>query len=170
MKTYQDQLQIVHSFHEMGETIAAAQFLIEEYGLTHPNFKGFELREKAKPDFILMTTEGPLAGPQIIRIPENTFEFHLPLMLNLLLHEMIHVSQKTPQNSVADKNEREWQAYFEMIFHYQFPHVPILGDTHKRFFANKALEYYTRMGKGSLLQEKYAIQKREIDQLLIDLK
>jgi hypothetical protein len=28
------------------ETIAAAQFLIREYGLTHPNFKGFELREK----------------------------------------------------------------------------------------------------------------------------
>ena len=104
MKTYQDQLQIVHSFHEMGETVAAAQFLIEEYGLKHPNFKGFELREKAKPNFILMTTEGPLSGPQIIRIPENTFEFHLPLMLNLLLHEMIHVSQKTAQNCIADKN------------------------------------------------------------------
>jgi hypothetical protein len=45
MKTYQDQLQIVNSFHEMGETIAAAEFLIEEYGLAHQTLR-FELREK----------------------------------------------------------------------------------------------------------------------------
>jgi hypothetical protein len=32
-ETYQDQLQIVNSFHEMGETIAAAQFLIENTAL-----------------------------------------------------------------------------------------------------------------------------------------
>jgi hypothetical protein len=44
MKSYTEHLQIVNTF-ELGETIAAAQFLIEN-GLTHPNFKGFELREK----------------------------------------------------------------------------------------------------------------------------
>jgi hypothetical protein len=37
-----------------------------------------------KPEFILMTTEGALGEPQIIRIPDNTFEYPLPLMLNLL--------------------------------------------------------------------------------------
>ncbi|RKS94696.1 hypothetical protein BC952_0319 [Flavobacterium limicola] len=166
MKTYQDQLQIVHSYHEIGETIAAAQFLIEKYSLTHPNFKGFELREKAKPNFILMTTEGPLAGPQIIRIPENTFEYPLHLMLNLLMHEMIHVSQKTKENLIEDKNEREWQAYYEMLFHKKFPQIPELPDFHKRFFAKKALEYFNRMGEGSELQSKYANQKLETDNLL----
>lgn len=170
MKTYQDQLQIVNSFHEMGETIAAAQFLMEEYGLTHPNFKGFELREKAKPEFILMTTEGALGEPQIIRIPENTFEYPLHLMLNLLLHEMIHVAQKTSENTILDKNEREWQAYYEMLFHEQYPQIPELSHFHKRFFANKALEYYNRMGEGSPLQIKYGTQKQKVDTLLQELQ
>ncbi len=169
MKSYQDQLQIVNSFHEMGETIAAAQFLIAEYGLKHSNFKGFELREKANPEFILMTTEGALGQPQIIRIPENTFEYPLYLMLNLLLHEMIHVAQKMPENTIHDKNEREWQAYYEMLFHVQYPQVPELSLFHKRFFANKAIEYYNRMGKGTLLQIKYGNQKQKVDQLLLDL-
>ena len=169
MKSYTEHLQIVNTFHELGETIAAANFLIEEYGLTHPNFKGFELREKAKPEFILMTTEGVLGEPQIIRIPENTFEFPLPLMLNLLMHEMIHVGQKNKDNVIEDKNEREWQAYYEMLFHTQFPQIPELSDFHKRFFANKALEYYNRMGESTLLQIKYANQKQKVDLLLLDV-
>lgn len=166
MKSFSEHLQIVNTFHELGETITAAQFLIEEYGLENPNFKGFELREKAKPEFILMTTEGALGEPQIIRIPENTFEYPLPLMLNLLMHEMIHVSQKTKENWIEDKNEREWQAYYEMLFHKKFPQIPELSDFHKRFFAKKALEYYSRMGEGSELQLKYANQKLETDNLL----
>lgn len=169
MKSYQDQLQIVNTFHELGETIAASQFLLQEYNLTHPNFRGFELREKAKPDFILMTTEGILGEPQIIRIPENTFEFPLALMLNLLAHEMVHVSQKTSENTIHDKNEREWQAYYEMLFHIQFPQIPELSDFHKRFFANKAIEYYNRMGESSALQTKYDTQKQQVDLLLLDL-
>ena len=169
MKSYTEHLQIVNTFHELGETIAAAQFLIEQYGLTHQNFKGFDLREKAKPEFILMTTEGALGEPQIIRIPENTFEYPLHLMLNLLLHEMIHVAQKTPENTIHDKNEREWQAYYEMLFHEKYPQVPELSQFHKRFFANKALEYYNRMGESTLLQIKYANQKQKIDLLLLDV-
>ena len=54
MKSFQSVLEIVNSYHELGETIAAAQFLIQEYGLDHSNFKGFELREKAKPEFFLL--------------------------------------------------------------------------------------------------------------------
>ena len=61
MKSYQDILLTVNSFHELGQTALAGEFLVQEYGLTHENFKGFELREIAKPDFILMTTEGVLA-------------------------------------------------------------------------------------------------------------
>lgn len=166
MKSYTDQIQIVNNFHELGETIEAARFLIQEYGIDNPNFKGFELREKANPNFVLMTTEGVLGEPQIIRIPENTFEFSLELMLNLLAHEMIHVGQKTKENLVEDKNEREWQAYYEMLFHKIFPQIPEVSNFHKKFFANKALEYYNRMDKDGLLQSKYASQKVEIDNLL----
>jgi len=169
MKLYPEHLQIVYTFHELGETIAAAQFLIQEYGLENPNFKGFELREKAKPEFILMTTEGALGEPQIIRIPENTFKYPLHLMLNLLLHEMINVAQKMPKNTIHDKNEREWQAYYEMLFHEQHPQVPELYQFHKHFFANKALEYYKRMGEGTLLEIKYENQKQKVDQLLLDV-
>jgi hypothetical protein len=46
----------------MGETIAAAQFLIEEYGLTH--FR-FETQRKPSQNFILMTTEGALGEPKL---------------------------------------------------------------------------------------------------------
>ena len=63
MKSCPEHLQIVNTFHELGETIAAGQFLIKEYGLENLNFKGFELREKAQPEFILMTTEGLLGEP-----------------------------------------------------------------------------------------------------------
>ena len=63
MKSYPEHLQIVNTFHFPRESIAAAQFLIQEYDLENPNFKGFELREKAKPKFILMKTEGAFGKP-----------------------------------------------------------------------------------------------------------
>lgn len=159
----------IDALHKEGATIAAAHFLLHEYGLENPNFKGFELREKARPDFILMTTEGSFGEPQLIRIPENTFEFPLVLMLNLLAHEMVHVQQKTKENTVTDKNEREWQAYYEMLFHILFPQIPELSPFHKKFFARKALEYYNRMGENSTLQLKYSKQKNEVEQLLAAL-
>ena len=73
MKRYAEIIQKIEPYHELGETIQAAEFLIEEYGIKHPNLKGFELREKAKPDYIMMTAEGNFGEKQIIRIPENTF-------------------------------------------------------------------------------------------------
>lgn len=170
MKSYPEILQVVNSYFEIGETIEAALFLVKEYGLENPNFKGFELREAAKPEFILMTTEGEFNKPQIIRIPENTFEFSLDLMLNLLAHEMVHVNQKTQENKIEDKNEREWQAYYEMLFHKIFPLIPELPNFQKKFFANKAIEYYNRMGENSDLQKKYMSQKQQVDTLLLDLK
>lgn len=169
MKPFQDQLQIINNFHELGETIQAANFLIQEYGLEHPNFKGFELREKANPQFILMTTEGILGKPQIIRIPENTFEYSLELMLNLLAHEMVHVSQKSQENFIEDKNEREWQAYYEMLFHKIYPQIPNVSVFHRKFFANKALDYYNRMGENTELQAKYANQKQDVEDLITSL-
>ena len=156
----------IKKFHDLEMTIEAAEFLIKNYELEHPNFKGFELREKAEPSFILFTTEGVFGKPQIIRIPENTFEFPLVLNLNLLAHEMLHVKQKDKISIVEDKNEREWQAYYENLFHKEFPLIPELTDFHKKAFANKALEYYNRMGENSELQLKYKEQKIEVEQLV----
>ena len=170
MKPYSEIIQKIETYHELGETIQAAEFLIEEYGIKHPNLKGFELREKAKPDYILMTAEGNFGEKQIIRIPENTFQFELILMLNLIAHEMIHVEQKSHLNKFPDRNEREWQAYYEMLFHKVYPQVPNASTFHRKFFTNKAFEYYNRMEKDGELQQKYASQKAEIEQLLKELK
>ena len=159
MKSYSEILQNIQSYHELGETIAAANYVLEAYNLHHPNFAGFELREKAEPKFILMTTEGEFGKPQIIRIPENTFEFEFTLMLNLIAHEMIHVAQKVIGNFVEDRNEREWQAYYEMLFHKTYPQIPDAPKHQRKFFAEKALDYYRKMGEDSTLQEKYAKQK-----------
>ena len=169
MKPYSEILQITNSYHELGETIQAANFVIEEYSIKHPNFEGFELREKAKPDYILMTTEGIFGQSQIIRIPENTFEFEFVLMLNLIAHEMVHVGQKVSGQFVDDRNEREWQAYYEMLFHEIFPQIPDVAKHQQLFFANKALSYYTKMGENSDLQIKYAVQKQEVDTFVTSL-
>ncbi|GGC82647.1 hypothetical protein GCM10011508_07500 [Flavobacterium lutivivi] len=170
MKPYPEILEKIETFHELGETIQAAQFVLKEFGLENPNLKGFELREKAKPDYILMTTEGEIGNPQIIRIPENTFEFEFILMLNLIAHEMVHVIQKSSKDCPQDRNEREWQAYYEMLFHKIFPQIPDAKPHQRKFFANKALEYYNRMEKDGELQKKYASQKAEIETLISGLK
>lgn len=169
MKPLDEILQTVQTYHELGETIACANYVIEAFGIKHPNFGCFELREKAKPNFIFMTTEGKFGKPQVIRIPENTFEFEFKLMLNLIAHEMIHVAQKAPETLVRDKNEREWQAYYEMLFHKVYPQIPSPADNKQLFFAGKAQEYYKRMGEGSALQEKYAEQKKEVEDFVASL-
>lgn len=169
MKPYSEILQTIQTYHELGETIAAANFVIEAYGIKHPNFGEFQLREKAEAKYILMTTEGTFGLPQVIRIPENTFEFEFILMLNLIAHEMIHVSQKATGNFIEDRNEREWQAYYEMLFHKTYPQVPDVPKHQQIFFANKALDYYNKMGESSVLQEKYAIQKKEVEDFVDSL-
>lgn len=169
MKSYAEILQNIQLNHEIGETIQAANYVVEEYNLKHDNFKGFEVREKATANFILMTTEGVFGEKQIIRIPENTFEFEFVLMLNLLVHEMVHVGQKQTDNFVLDKNEREWQAYYEMLFHKIYTQIPELPNHQKVFFAKKGLEYYHKMGDESDLQKKYAVQKIEVETLLNSL-
>ena len=166
MKSKSEIVQILQSYHELGQTEAAALFLLEEFDIKHPNFKGIEFREKAEPNFILFTAEGEIGDSQIIRIPENAFEFPFELVINLLAHEMVHVIQKSAEYKIQDRNEREWQAYYEMLFHTNFPLIPEASDFHKKHFATKGLEYYNRMGEESDLQLKYAIQKREVEKLL----
>lgn len=170
MKTFEEIKLKIADFHKNGQIINALFWLLKIYKLQNKNLKGFKFREIAKPNFILLTTEGTFGQQQIIRIPENIFEFPLELMLTLLAHEMVHVGQKSTKPYVIDKNEREWQAYYEMNFHNLFPNLPECTTFHKKFFATKGLEYYSRMGENSELQLKYAHQKKEVEELLKSLK
>lgn len=166
MKKKEEIVQLLHSYHELGQTVEAALFLIDEFDLNQENFAGILLREKADPSSILFTAEGEIGSPIYVRIPENTFEFQFELMINLLAHEMVHVIQKSKLYSIQVREEREWQAYYEMCFHKIFPKVPNASKKHRIFFATKALEYYNRMPKDGELQKKYANQKIEIENFI----
>ena len=85
----------------------------------------------------------------------------------MVAHEMLHVRQKDPNSLVEDKNEREFQAYYEMLFHEIFPQVPKLSPFYIKQFGEKALEYYRRMGEGSDLQQKYTEQKNEVEEFIL---
>lgn len=162
-----DQINLhLNAYKEHNQIIDAAEFLLYSFGLEHENFAGFGFREELSPDSLLLTAEGVLGQPQKVMIPKNLFDFDLNLVLNVLAHEMLHVRQKAPGNVIEDKNEREFQAYYEMIFHKVFPQIPEISDFHKKAFGNKALEYYRRMGEGSELQTKYAAQKSEVEQII----
>ena len=147
----------------------AANFVISSFGLEHENFAGFGFRPELEPNKMLLTAEGALGERQMVMIPKNIFDFDLNLVVNMLAHEILHVRQKAPENLVEDKNEREFQAYYEMLFHKVFPQVPEVSDFHKKFFGEKALEYYRRMGENSELQVKYAKEKIEVGDLIAQI-
>lgn len=147
----------------------AAHFLIKTFGLENENLAGFGFRPELEPNKMLLTTEGALGEKQMVMIPRNLFDFDLNLVTNMVAHEMLHVRQKAPETLVEDKNEREFQAYYEMLFHKEFPLVPNVSDFHKKFFGEKALEYYKRMGENSELQNKYLDQKIEVESLINSL-
>lgn len=165
-----DQISLhLNAYKEHNQIIDAAQFLISSFGLEHQNFAGFGFREELSTDSVLLTAEGVLGEPQKVMIPKNLFDFDLNLVLNLIAHEMLHVRQKASGNVIEDRNEREFQAYCEMIFHTVFPQIPDVSDDHKKAFGNKALEYYKRMGENSDLQQKYASEKIKVEQLIQSL-
>ena len=166
LSNIQNQLSI---FQENNQIFEAAHFLIESFGLENENFAGFGFRAELEPSKMLLTTDGELGEKQMVMIPRNLFDFDLNLVANMVAHEMFHVRQKAPETLVEDKNEREFQAYSEMLFHREFPLVPEVSDFHKKFFGEKALEYYKRMGENSELQQKYAEKKKEVEFLIQSL-
>ncbi|WP_333850776.1 hypothetical protein [Epilithonimonas sp.] len=166
-----EQLQFnLNAYKETGEILDAARFLIHEFELDDENFLGFGFREELEKNSVLLTANGEIGDMQEVMIPRNLFDFDLTLVLNLLAHEMLHVRQKSPKMMIMDKNEREWQAYYEMLFHTNFPQIPELSDYYKNFFGEKALIYYGRMGERSELQQKYAEQKAQLEAFLQDIK
>ncbi|MGC4129661.1 MAG: hypothetical protein QM564_08920 [Bergeyella sp.] len=162
-------LSHIQAYKDNNQIIDAVEYLLRSYRMEDENLSGFEFRDDWQPGFVVITTEGDFGKPQIIRLPQNLFDCDLRLVLNLIAHEMVHVRQKTQIPFVEDKNEREWQAYYEMLFHQIFPHIPDASDFHRKGFAEKALEYYRKMGEDSELQQKYAEQKAEVEQLLDEI-
>lgn len=156
----------LNAYKEHNQILEAAHFLIDSFGLKSNNLAGFGFRTELKVNKMLLTTEGILGGKQMVMIPKNIFDFELNLVANMIAHEMLHVRQKAPETLVEDKNEREFQAYYEMLFHKEFPLVPEVSDFHKKFFGEKSLEYYKRMGENSDLQKKYLDQKIEVEKLI----
>ena len=165
MNLEQANLQIV-AYKENDQILDAAHYLIRNFNLEHENFAGFDFRNELKSDGLLLTAEGELGEPQTVKIPRNLFDFNLDLVLNMVAHEMLHVRQKDPNSLVEDKNEREFQAYYEMLFHKIFPQIPELSPFYIKQFGEKALEYYKRMGENSELQRKYEEQKKEVEDLI----
>ena len=159
----------VDAYKSHDQITDAAKFVVRAYGLDHHNLAGFDYREELDPKSILLTANGDVGERITVQIPRNLFDFDFNLVVNMLAHEMMHVRQKSPEEMVMDKNEREWQAYYEMLFHEIFPQVPEVSNFHKKFFANKALEYYRRMGEESDLQLKYAEQKNKVQELIARL-
>ncbi|MDV3872970.1 hypothetical protein BAS06_01820 [Elizabethkingia miricola] len=153
----------LNAYKEHNQILEAADFVVHQFGLENKDFSGFGFRDELEPDSILLTTEGEFGEAQKIMIPRNLFDFDLALVMNMIAHEMVHVAQRAAKDFVEDRNEREWQAYYEMLFHKRFSQLPEVSDFHKKFFADKALVYYGRMGEGSELQQKYAGEKAEVD-------
>ncbi len=165
MDVEQAQLQL-DAYKENDQILDAANYLIQSFGLESDNLQGFGFRHELEKNSILLTAEGEIGGKQQVNIPKNLFDFDLNLVMNMLAHEMLHVRQKSPEVMMEDKNEREFQAYYEMLFHKVFPQIPEAPDFNRKQFAEKALEYYRRMGENSELQQKYALEKEEVEQLL----
>lgn len=159
----------LNAYKDHNQIFDAAEYLVNTFNLGHENFAGFAFRDEFEKNSILLTAEGVLGKRQTVKIPRNFLDFDLNLILNLLAHEMLHVKQKAPGSLIEDKNEREWQAYCEMLFHKNFPLVPDAPHFNRKQFAEKALVYYERMGKGSELQQKYAAEKTEVEKLLNSL-
>ncbi len=156
----------IEAYKESDQILDAAHYLIRNFNLEHDNFAGFDFRDELKSDGLLLTAEGELGEPQTVKIPRNLFDFDIKLVLNMVAHEMLHVRQKDSNSLIEDKNEREFQAYYEMLFHKVFPQIPVLSPFYIKQFGAKALEYYKRMGGNSELQTKYAEQKKEVEDLI----
>ena len=155
----------INAYKSHNQIIDGVQYLLRTYNIDSENLQTLRFREDDNPKLIVITTEGEFGEPQIINLPKNILDIPLTLALNLLAHEMLHVKQKTLKPYVSDKNEREWQAYFEMLFHKNYPQIPDAPDFNRKNFAEQAFEYYKRMGEGSELQSKYVEEKKMAEKL-----
>lgn len=159
-----------HKIAKKNGVLKAAESLLKKYDLL-PNNVELALKPTDALKQLVVTTEGDFGENliQIVRVPENIFEFPMEMVVNMLAHEMLHIHQKTGSELVIDKNEREFQAYYEGVFPAKFINLPTSPNWLKKQLANQALRYFTNMGEGSELQIKYAESKMNLDDFLKNL-
>ncbi len=129
------------------EKIAEAVFLLlETFGLKHKNLSGIEFRGKADKSNVVFTTEGVFGKdcPQIIRVPINVFDFPLPFILHMLVHEIVHVEQRSV-TLLEDKNLREIEAYSEGVFHDLYPNLPKCPVWLEKQLAGNVSRYFNQL-------------------------
>ncbi len=150
--------------------LLAAKALLKKYNIFPSNLE-LALKPIDAAKQLVVTTEGDFGKDlkQIVRIPENLFEFPMEMVVNMLAHEMLHIHQKTGDEIINDKNEREFQAYFEGVFPNHFIDLPENPNWLKKQLATQAIRYFNQMGEGSVLQIKYGYQKLKLDAYLISL-
>ena len=100
--------------------VEALYEILDYLNLKHSSFTGFTFREDIDPQGLLLTAEGDESTGITIRVPRNVLDFDLVLLSNILMHEMYHVHQRSGDHQIELREEREWQAYTEMIFHKKF--------------------------------------------------
>jgi hypothetical protein len=154
----------LNAYKESDQILDAAKYLIRNFDLEHENFAGFGFREELKNDGLLLTAEGEIGEKQIVKIPRNLFDFDIKLVLNMVAHEMLHVRQKDPNSLVEDKNEREFQAYYEMLFHKVFPQIPELSPLYQTIW-RKSFRILQKNGEGSEFK-KICRTEKEVEDLI----
>jgi hypothetical protein len=150
--------------------LIAAELLLKKYDILPKNVE-LALKPNDANKALVVTTEGDFGKDlkQIVRVPENLFDFPMEMVVNMLAHEMLHIGQKTDDELVTDKNEREFQAYYEGVFPEKFIDLPLSPNWLKKQLANQAIRYFTQMGEGSELQLKYSESKLKLDVFLLSI-
>ena len=106
----------IKAYKEHNQILDAANFVVHQFGLENKDFEGFGFREEIEINSILLTTEGEFGGAQRIIIPRNLFDFDLALVMNVIAHEMVHVSQRAAKDFVEDKNEENGRLILKCFF------------------------------------------------------
>lgn len=154
----------INDLKNKGLIIEALVEILTLFELNHSAFKGFVFRDEVNTKGILLTAEGDKQNGFTIHVPRNILDFDLVLISNLVMHEVIHLYQRSGENQIKEREEREWQAYTEMIFHRMFPKIPVLTDFYQKQFGEKAISYYNRMS--AELKNKYLLEKNNLEELL----
>lgn len=141
--------------------------ILNSYGLGN-ELISIDIKPNDLPKTLVLVTDGTLGigQKQVIKVPENIFEFPMEMVLSMLAHECYHVAQKTVEPIVYDKNEREFQAYYEGVFPEKYKYLPVCPHWMKKQWANQALRYYNMMPVFSVLQFKYLTEKYRIEEYL----
>lgn len=87
--------------------IEALYEIMDQFDLKHSVFTGFDFRDEINTKGLLLTAEGAEKTGIQIKVPRNILDFDLALVANLLMHEMYHVYQRSGDNQVEVREERE---------------------------------------------------------------